>query len=307
MIRNLFMITALIGTISVSVSAQAVRQTAGRDADRALILAEIGRITQAFIDRDLETVYKTHSHDWSGFLNDEQTVPILGIDGYMKGNGIQWPLPKDYKKPGPNPYPNLRYKITNYVCNFVTPDVGVASFTLDYPRRDGVNIFRLRIMDVFAKRDGRWIQTASYTVLDPQWKAEQAAQPATLEDYEKQEILKAREAVWRAWFAGDMAKLEKMIPAEAIAINADSKDWENRAAILDGAKQFAASGGKLTRLEFPRTEFQVYGNTIILFTSYSFDIEQGGKKTTVTGNGVETFVRRGETIVNTGWILTNVQ
>ena len=127
MIRNIFMTAAVTSAVLVSASGQAVKQTDGRDGDRALILAEIGRITQAFIDGDLETVYKTHSHDWSGFLNDEQTVPILGIDGYMKGNGIQWPLPKDYKKPGPNPYPNLKYKITNYVCNFVTPDVGVAS------------------------------------------------------------------------------------------------------------------------------------------------------------------------------------
>ena len=33
-------------------------------------------------------------------------------------------------------------------------------------------------MYVFAKRNGRWIQAASYTVLDPQWKADQAALPA---------------------------------------------------------------------------------------------------------------------------------
>ena len=155
---------------------QPAKQNDGRDADREAIYNEIGRITQAFIDGDIETVYKTHSEDWSGFLNDGQTVPIKGIDAYMAGNGITWPLPADYKKPGPNPFPDLRDKITNFLCNFVAPDVGVASFTLDYPFRDGVNFNRLRIMDVFAKRDGRWIQTASYTVTDPAWKAERIAQ-----------------------------------------------------------------------------------------------------------------------------------
>ena len=284
---------------------QPAKQNDGRDADREAVYNEIGRITQAFIDRDLETVYKTHSEDWSGFLNDDQTVPILGINGYMEGNGIQWPLPKDYKKPGPNPYPNLHYKITNFVCNFVTLDVGVASFTLDFPQRDGVNFNRLRIMDVFAKRNGGWIQAASYTVRDPAWVAERQAQAAPVPDGARKQILTAREAVWRAWFAGDREKLEKMIPDEAIAINGADKNWENRTIILDGAKRFADGGGKLTRLEFPRTEIQVYGSTIILFTSYSYDTEQNGKKSTVIGNGVETFVRRNGVIMNTGWILAD--
>ena len=299
--RNLTLIFLFTLLCTHAVIGQPAKENDGRDSDRVAIYNEIGRITQAFIDGDLETVYKTHSQDWSGFLNDGQTVPIKGIDDYMKGNGITWPLPGGYKKPEPNP--NLHYKITNFIVSFVTTDVGVASFTLDYPNRDGVTFNRLRIMDVFAKRDGGWIQTASYTVTDPAWKAERLAQAAPVSDPVRKHILAARDAVWRAWFAGDREKLEKMIPDEAVAINGASKDWENRTIILDGAKKFAADGGKLTRLEFPRTDIQLYGNTIILFTSYSYDIEVGGKKNTVVGNGVETFVRRNGTIMNTGWIL----
>ena len=144
----------------------------GRDADREAIKTEIGRITQAFIDRDIETIYKTHSEDWSGFLNDGQTAPIYGIDAYMKANGIPWPPPPGYK---PAPNSNLKYTISNYMCVFVAPEIGVATFTLDYPQRDGVHFNKLRIMDVFAKRKGAWIQTTSYTILDPAWKAQQAA------------------------------------------------------------------------------------------------------------------------------------
>jgi len=313
--RNL-LLAILISLISLSTSiaqppkqngSQPTKQNDGRDADRDAILREIGRITQAFIDRDIETVYKTHSEDWSGFLNDDQITPIIGIAEYMRANGIEWPPPAGYKAPGPNPYPNLKYKITNFLVNFVTPDVGVASFTLDYPNRDGVNFNRLRIMDVFAKRQSRWIQTASYTVLDPAWKAERLSQPTVITEPMKKRILAGREAVWRAWFANDRAKLEKMIPDEAIAINGASNDWENRAIILEGAKRFADGGGKLTRLEFPRTEVQAYGNTILLFTSYSYDVEQNGKKTTTTGNAVETFVLRNDTLVNTGWILAEAK
>ena len=127
--------------------------------------------------------------------------------------------------------------MTNFICNFVTPDVGVASFTLDFPFRDGVNFNRLRIMDVFAKRDGRWIQAASYTVTDPAWKSERLAQNSPIPDPVRKQILEAREAVWRAWFAGDLQSLEKIIPDEAIAINGADKDWENRSIILDGAKK----------------------------------------------------------------------
>ena len=301
------LIFIIILSFTFAAFAQFTKLNDGRDADREAIYNEIGRITQAFIDGDLETVYKTHSEDWSGFLNDAQVVPIKGIDAYMKGNGIPWPLPADYKKPGPNPFPNLHYKITNFIVNFVTPDVGVASFTLDYPNRDGVNFNRLRIMDVFAKRKGTWIQTASYTVTDPAWKAERLGLPSPVGPQVRKLILDAREAVWRAWFAGDVAKLEKMIPDEAVAVNGADPNWENRAKILDGAKRFADGGGKLTRLEFPRTDIQMYGSTIILYTSYSYDIESDGKKTTVTGNGAETFVRRNGAILNTGWILADAR
>jgi hypothetical protein len=283
---------ALISVFAISTAiAQTPKGSDGRDADRSAILGEIGRITQAFIDGDIETIYKTHSQDWSGFLHDGQTVPIKGIDDYMKENGLTYPPPAGYKLPAPNP--NLHYKITNYIVNFVTRDVGVASFTLDFPYRDGVHFNRLRIMDVFTKRDGKWLQTASYTVTDPAWKGDQLVLPSPISNQAKQRLFQARETVWRAWYSGDVQQLEKLIPEEAVVISGGGpKGWSNRQAILDGAKGFAAGGGKLTRLEFPRNEIQAYGNTFILFTSYSFDIEHDGKKDTITGNAIETFVKR---------------
>jgi hypothetical protein len=57
------------------------------------------------------------------------------------------------------------------------------------------------------------------------------------------------------------------------------------------------------RLEFPRTEFQRYGNTVIIYTTYELDIENQGKLQTERGKATEVFVRRGAKWLNTGWQL----
>jgi len=88
-----------------------------------------------------------------------------------------------------------------------------------------------------------------------------------------------------------------------VVYNSDSPEWENRSAILASAKAFADSGSKLVKLEFPKTEIQAYGNTIIVYTTYVFEIDNAGKRTTVSGRGTEIFVRRGDELVNVGWHL----
>jgi hypothetical protein len=158
-------------------------------------------------------------------------------------------------------------------------------------------------MDVYGKRKGSWIQVASHTVIDPDWRAEQMSQPRTITPQIRDRILAAREAVWRAWFTNDRAQLEKLIPEEAIAIDSGGENWSNKAAILAQAKSFADSGGKLVRLEFPKTEIQVYGNTIILYATYIYETEMNGKRTTSSGRGTEMFVRRGDELINVGWHL----
>ena len=57
------------------------------------------------------------------------------------------------------------------------------------------------------------------------------------------------------------------------------------------------------RLEFPRTEIQVYGQTVILYTTYLYEVEAKGRRTTKSGRGTEIFVRRGNELVNVGWHL----
>jgi ketosteroid isomerase-like protein len=306
MMRKL-LLCSLLWLLSCQVisKAQAVSQNDGRDADRAAIRAHIESICQAFVDGDIDKIYATHSEDWRGFLEGSR-VPIRGIDEYMKANGITWPRPAA-AKPTANPdAASVGFKVFDFDVNFYSPELGVACFMLDFGRKSGndlVTTNRLRIMDVYAKRSGHWIQVASHTVVDPTWRSERMATPARVSPQMRQQILSAREAVWRAYFSNDRAALEKLIPEEVIAINEGSEAWDNRAAILAGAQRFGDSGAKLTRLEFPRTDIQIYGNTVILYTTYLYEIEAQGKKQTSTGRGTEVFVRRGNTLVNTGWHL----
>ncbi len=275
---------------------------ADRAADAAAIRAHIESIFQAFIDADVHKIYATHSEDWSGLL-EGTNKPIKGIDDYMRANGFDWPRPANAPKLTSYFPPGTTYKIDDFDVTFYAPDLGVASFFGGFVGKDGIALRRFRIMDVYAKRKGNWIQVASHTVIDPDWRMEQLTQPRSVTPEIRERILAEREKVWRAWFGNDRALLEKLIPQEAIAINEGEENWSDRAAILAGAKRFADSGGKLVSLKFPKTEMQAYGNTIIIYTTYVYETEMNGKRATVNGRGTEMFVRRGEDLVNVGWHL----
>lgn len=298
---------ALFSTLNTSkVQATVQPQPTGenRDADREAIRTHIGSIFQAFIDWDVDKIFATHSEDWRGYLEGSR-VPIKGIDEYMQANGIDWPKLKGSK---PQPDPTRTYSMKDFDVQFYGPDLAVACFMGDFEKK-GTNpvevLNRFRIMDVYAKREGGWIQVASHTVVDPQWRAERMSQALNVQPQMRERILKAREAVWRAFFTNDEVTLNKVIPAETISIDDGSQEWGTRASILANAKRLAESGAKLLRLEFPKTEIQVYGNTIILYTTYLYEIELNGQRKTTTGRGTEIFVRRGNELVNSGWHLDN--
>lgn len=164
----------------------------------------------------------------------------------------------------------------------------------------------LRISDFYTKQDGKWIQNGSDTALHPdsvdQFTERQVTSFRTLPDLQKKSLLDAREAVWRAFFAGDRVTLEKLIPEETITIEAgDNNNWSNRQTILDGAERFAKSGGKLLKLEFPKTEIQVYGYTAIVYSDYAYEMEAGGQRINQAGRITEVFVLRNGQWVNPGW------
>jgi ketosteroid isomerase-like protein len=268
---------------------------ADRAADTAKIRAEIERICQAFVDKDRDTLVATHGRDWRGFVPLGDHV-IRGRDGYM--NEATFP-------PGaPRGQGMVGYRLSDFDVVFYG-DTAVASFVLDTDVAYGTEkrVRKLTILDVFHNEASGWIQVASNTSLHPDEAEQESAQPRQLNDADRASLLSAREAVWRAWFAGDTTALGTLVPPELITIEPNSGTFGTLASNLAGSRAFAASGGRLTRLVFPRTEVQSYGATAILYTTYEMDLLSDGKTTTQRGAATEVFVRRDGRWINTGWQL----
>jgi ketosteroid isomerase-like protein len=115
------------------------------------------------------------------------------------------------------------------------------------------------------------------------------------------ELLQVREAVWRAWFAGDVTSLKELVPVETIVISGGEKEWKNQADVLQSAAEFHAQGGKLVRLEFPRTEVQHFGDVAIVWSNFLVETQMDGKSSVSTGRASEVFVRRDGHWLNPGW------
>jgi ketosteroid isomerase-like protein len=116
-----------------------------------------------------------------------------------------------------------------------------------------------------------------------------------------EQLLHVRETVWRAWFAGDTKTLEELVPPESIVMSGGEEKWKNQADVLHSAAEFHANGGKLVRLEFPRTEVQHFGDVAIVWSQYLAETETNGKRSLDSGRITEIFVRRHGQWTNPGW------
>lgn len=115
------------------------------------------------------------------------------------------------------------------------------------------------------------------------------------------ELLRARETVWRAWFAGDTNTLKDLVPPATIVMSGGEEQWKHRADVLRTSAQFHAKGGKLIRLEFPRTEVQHFDNVAVVWSTYALEIEVDGKRSLDSGRVTEIFVWRDGHWLNPGW------
>lgn len=262
-----------------------------RAADRQAIRAHIDSIFQAFIKKDTAALRATHAQNWLGYLEGATEV-IKGIDGYMYWNDVD---PK-------SPYGMKSYKMREFDMIF-KGDAAFVCFVADIESNtpNGPRHRALRISDFYTRENGQWIQSGSDTALHPESMEAELQTLRPLPDQMKKRLLDAREAVWRAFFAGDRATLEKLIPEETLAIEAGENKWSTRQMILDGSAQFAKSGGKLLKLEFPKTEIQVYGFTAVVYSNYAYELETGGQHVNQSGRVTEVFVLRKGQWVNPGW------
>lgn len=297
---QLFGIVSLAVMVSASEPARAQTRAADRPADAAAIRAHIESIFQAFVDKDRKKLEETHATEWRGFTPWSGHV-IRGRDGYMNEATFSPGLPKDQGMVG--------YRIGEFDVVFYG-DTAVVSFVAEVDRMYGTDktVQTLTFVDVYHKDPGGWIQAASNTSLHPDEIGREMSRFRRLSEEERASLLTAREAVWRAWFAGDQDALAKLLPAELITLSANSSDsFGTLASTLAGSRAFASSGGRLTRLVFPRTEIQAYGNAVVLYTSYEMDLQNGGQTRTERGMATEVFVNKAGHWLNTGWHLAPVE
>jgi hypothetical protein len=119
-----------------------------------------------------------------------------------------------------------------------------------------------------------------------------AGQTSALTDEMRKELLNARETAWRSFFQKDLDVVDKILVPELIAIQENSDRWDNRTSLIALAKAMTEKGVQLLRLEFPRTEIQLFGDTAILYYTYIFETGLKGKSVVDGGRGTEIFVRR---------------
>jgi hypothetical protein len=129
----------------------------------------------------------------------------------------------------------------------------------------------------------------------------QASSAVVVDARTRTELEAARDAIWRAWFANDTAALRRLIP-NALAAG-EGKNWDDRATTLAGARQFAASGGKLTNLSFSDTRISLQGSAAVVLSRFSYTIDNAGRKSTSTGLATEVFVKQDDRWVNPFWYL----
>ena len=276
---------------AIAAAAGAPQMEEERSKDAAAIRAHIDSIFQAYINKDREVIRATHSEDWRGFLRPSREV-IKGIEGYMQA--AEAALSGPY---GLSAYRFIEYDVVFY------DDMAVVNYVAELtPRRLPIRPM-IRVIDVYAKHRGHWMQVASQTAPHPDSLAAGRQQPFPVHGPLRQEILDAREDVWRAWFenGGD---LKDLVPPDTLAINAGEEEWKNQQQILDSSAEFVAGGGKLLRLEFPRTEIQMYGDVAVLYSLFEMEMEVGGgQRIAQSGRATEIFVRREGRWVNPGWHL----
>jgi uncharacterized protein DUF4440 len=126
--------------------------------------------------------------------------------------------------------------------------------------------------------------------------------PRPVTEVLRKELLGAREAAWHSFFQNDPAVIEKAVGPELVAIQESDEKWESRASVTALSRFLTQKGVRLLRLEFPRTEIQVFGDVAILYYTYVFETSIGGESTGVdAGRGTEVFVHRDGRWVDVGW------
>jgi ketosteroid isomerase-like protein len=118
------------------------------------------------------------------------------------------------------------------------------------------------------------------------------------------DLLTAREAVWRQWFAADRKALMEVLPADFVGIGAGDGPFRSREETIKDAEGFVAAGNKLTALSLTENHIQSFGETRVIYCRFSFTVQdKDGKSSTIAGRATEVFIRSGDRWIHPGWHL----
>jgi hypothetical protein len=125
---------------------------------------------------------------------------------------------------------------------------------------------------------------------------------AQTSDTTEASLLRAREAVWRDYFANS-PKLAITLPANFIAMDAGDSTWQDKASTLAAARASVAEGVKLVSLRFPRNKVERYGPVAIIYSRYEMVLDGPKGRNTVRGNVTEVFRWDGTQWLHPSWHL----
>lgn len=112
------------------------------------------------------------------------------------------------------------------------------------------------------------------------------------------QLLADREAVWRAYFEGDSARLTELLPERM-----NGMDGKHRADIIRDARAFAAGGGQFIGITFEDRDYYERGDVAITWARYRVRLRNTQGPFEMNGVAIELFERRDGRWINPSWHL----
>jgi ketosteroid isomerase-like protein len=126
--------------------------TASNKSDAEQILSHIRSIFQAYLDKDRETIRRTHTDDWVGFQGPSTKIE-RGIEAYMVN------AEKSLAQIDGTGFELLDTEVQ------IFDDLAIVYYVARYDYRDGQGhdgSVPLRSVDVYRRQSGEWIQIGSH-------------------------------------------------------------------------------------------------------------------------------------------------